>query len=200
MSTDQSVPVICEVPVFFATTEGQTRRIAERLAATLREHGRDSRAIDVASPEAQSIDWSRIGAAVVGASLHMQRHQKQARTFVARHAAALNRIPSASFSVSLSAASSHPEEAEAARHLAEGFPAALHWKPSLVRSLAGRLAYTQYGFLRRQLMKRIARKEGAPTDTSRDHEFTNWEDVDRLAQALDGLIHERAARKQVTAA
>jgi menaquinone-dependent protoporphyrinogen oxidase len=33
-------------------------------------------------------------------------------------------------------------------------------------------------------MKRIARKEGGPTDTSRDYEYTDWEAVDRFADAF----------------
>jgi menaquinone-dependent protoporphyrinogen IX oxidase len=38
---------MCEVPVFYATSEGQTRRIAERLADQIRRHGLDSRAVAI---------------------------------------------------------------------------------------------------------------------------------------------------------
>jgi menaquinone-dependent protoporphyrinogen oxidase len=41
-------------------------------------------------------------------------------------------------------------------------------------------------------MKRIARKEGAPTDTSRDYELTNWEEVDKLAREMARNIHARS--------
>jgi menaquinone-dependent protoporphyrinogen oxidase len=200
MSTTPTPPVTCDVPVFFATTEGQTRRIAERLAGVLREHGLSSRTIDLGSREADRVDWSRVRGAIVGASLHAGKHQSVARTFARSHAAALTRVPSAFFSVSLSANSSNPDEREAARRLADEFPAGCGWQPAIVQPLAGRLAYTQYGFLKRQILKRIARKEGAPTDTSRDYEFTNWEKVDRLAQALGGVIREHAAKRQIAAA
>ena len=36
----------------------------------------------------------------------------------------------------------------------------------------------RYNFLIRFVMKRIARKAGAPTDTSRDYEFTDWSTLD----------------------
>ncbi len=85
--------------------------------------------------------------------------------------------PSAFFSVSLAAASPTPAEREEAAQLASGFPAEAGWNPQKIVSVAGRLAYTQYGFLTRFIMKRIARRRGAPTDTSRDYEFTNWDDV-----------------------
>ena len=44
---DPSEDVMCEVPVFYATTEGQTRRIADYLAMTLCDLGLASAAIDV---------------------------------------------------------------------------------------------------------------------------------------------------------
>jgi len=42
-------------------------------------------------------------------------------------------------------------------------------------------------------MKWIAKKEGAPTDTSRDYELTNWEEVDKLARDMKRRIHAREA-------
>jgi menaquinone-dependent protoporphyrinogen oxidase len=175
-----------DVPVFFATTEGQTRRIAERIAARLRQRSIDSRAIDMASPDAEAIDWARVRAAVVGASLHIGRHQKAAVAFVRRHLDALNGRPSAFFSVSLSAGSANPVEVQAAAELARRFVASAGWHPQQVDCLAGRLAYTQYGLLTRFFMRRIARKEGASTDTSRDHEYTDWNAVDALADRVAG--------------
>jgi menaquinone-dependent protoporphyrinogen oxidase len=189
----------CDVPVLYATTEGQTRRIAERLVNVLRAHDLTSEAFDVAGPEAAAIDWTAARGAIVGASLHMQRHQRRAYRFVGEHVDDLRRIPSAFFSVSLSAASWDTEEKAAARRIAEAFPEYQGWNPAMVASFAGRLAYTKYGFFTKRLMQRIARKEGAPVDTSRDYELTNWEKVDRLALAMSGVIHEHAARPQIAA-
>ena len=174
----------CDLPVFYATTEGQTRRIAERMAGVISQAGLVSRAIDVSAPEAECIDWAHVRGAAVGASLHLQRHQHAADAFVTRHADRLNAHPSLFFSVSLSAASQHDEEVRAARAIAAAFPPAHGWRPSVIATIAGALAYTRYGFLKRWIMKRIARKEGAPTDTSRDYELTNWMKVEELARQL----------------
>lgn len=200
MKTRVSPRVRCDVPVFYATTDGQTRRIAERLVRELRAHELTSDAIDVASPDAGSIDWSGVRGVIVGASLHMGRHQRRAYRFVGAHVADLNRLPSAFFSVSLSAASWNPEEKAEALRLAEAFPDHQGWTPAITVSVAGRLAYTRYGFFTKHLMKRIAVKGGAPADATRDYEFTNWEKVDRLACAVVGLVHERAAKPQIAAA
>lgn len=183
----------CELPVFFATTHGQTRRIAEQLASVLHEFGFDSRPIDIAGPAAANVDWTHVRGAIVGASLNRGRHQKVADKFVRAHTAELNDLPSAFFSVSLSAASSNRAEVEAAEQLARAFPEARGWKPAVIASVAGCLAYRQYGFLIRFVMKRIAKKEGAPTDTSRDYELTNWGVVDRLARDMVARIRARTA-------
>jgi menaquinone-dependent protoporphyrinogen oxidase len=181
------------VPVFFATSEGQTRRIAKRIASVLHDLGLDSYAIDMAGPEAANVDWNCVHGALVGASIHVGKHQKAAARFVRTHAANLTRVPSAFFSVSLAAASKNAKEVEAAQNLARAFPPACGWLPARIESVAGRLAYREYGFFIRLVMKRIAKKEGAPTDTSRDYEMTNWEQVDKLAREMARRIHARTA-------
>ena len=195
MSDIHPALVTCDVPVFYATTQGQTRRIAERLVTIFRDKGFTSRAIDVASSEADYVDWRRVRAAIVGASLHVHRHQRAAAAFVGEHAADLNGRPSAFFSVSLAVASESLAERNAAARLAREFAAAGGWHPEEIACLAGSLAYTQYSFFTRFIMKRIARRQGAPTDTSRDYEFTNWDEVARLADNVARRIAAERARK-----
>jgi len=190
-TTNRSLP--CEVPVFFATSEGQTRRIATRIASVLHDLGIESCAIDVAGREASDVDWTHVRGALVGASLHAGKHQKVAERFVKAHALELTSVPSAFFSVSLSAASKNAKEVVAADKIARAFPAACGWIPARIVTVAGRLAYREYGFFIRWVMKRIAKKEGGPTDTSRDHEMTNWKEVDALARDIARRIHTRAA-------
>ena len=181
------------VPVFFATSEGQTRRIAERFASVLRRDGLDSATYDMADLHDVAIDWSKVRGAILGASLHAGKHQKAAHAFASSHAARLNARPSLFFSVSLAAASQHRDEVREAQALADAFPAKHGWRPKAVASLAGRLAYSQYGFIIRLVMKRIARKEGAPTDTSRDYELTNWTRVEELAHEFAHTLKVRVA-------
>lgn len=47
-----------EVPIYYATTDGQTRRIAERISGDLRDRGFDSAALDLGSSETRSPDWA----------------------------------------------------------------------------------------------------------------------------------------------
>jgi menaquinone-dependent protoporphyrinogen oxidase len=179
---------VCEVPIFYATREGQTRRIAEHLARSLRLMGSESAAIEVASPEAKAVHWHRVRAVILGASLHAGRHQREAEAFVRSNLTEFNARPSVFFSVSLSICSPRREEVHAARTLARAFPDWLGWRPRHVMCFGGRLAYTQYGLVTRFIMRRIARKAGGPTDTSRDHELTDWHAVQAAAATVAGMI------------
>jgi menaquinone-dependent protoporphyrinogen oxidase len=71
------------------------------------------------------------------------------------------------------------------------------WRPARVLPVAGALAYSQYNFIVRFVMKRIARKAGAPTDTSRDYEFTDWATLDRFISdaAPEALLDRRPAHQ-----
>ena len=191
----QSALVACDIPVFYATTEGQTRRIAERLVAYFRDKGFTSRAIDVAGPDAGDVKWRHAQAVVVGASLHAHRHQRSARAFVSKHVPDLNALPSIFFSVSLAAASESADERNEAARIAREFVDAAEWHADAIVSLAGRLAYTKYGWLTRLIMKRIARRHGQVTDTTRDYEFTDWDEVARVADSIvQRIVTERAHR------
>jgi menaquinone-dependent protoporphyrinogen oxidase len=184
-----------DVLVFYATTDGQTRRIAERIASDMRARGFNSRTIDVINPDGERVEWDNVRGVILGASLHAGRHQHAAAAFAKAFRHRLNMYPSAFFSVSLSAGSAHPEEVETATQLAREFPAAAGWKPSEIACFAGRLAYTHYGWLTRQVMKHIAKKEGGPVDTTRDHELTDWDAVARFTTRMAGEIENAEHRR-----
>jgi menaquinone-dependent protoporphyrinogen oxidase len=54
------------------------------------------------------------------------------------------------------------------------------------------MAYTKYSLLLRLLLKYIAHRAGGPTDTSRDHEFTDWIQVERFATDFAAGLPEPA--------
>lgn len=179
---------MCDVPVFYTTTEGQTRRIAEHIAGCLRARGLDSLAINVGEAHLEPIDWTRVRGAFLGASLHAGKHQSAASTFAHTYAAQLNERPSAFFSVSLGAASKNASEVAEVQRLARDFAAEAHWQPRWTLCVAGRLAYAHYGFFKRLVMQWIAKREGGSMDTSREHEYTDWPAVAAFANdAADAI-------------
>ena len=89
---------------------------------------------------------------IVGASIHMGKHDKHVVDFVRKNQDTLARLPSAFFSVSLAA---HGDTAEAEGYV-DQFEEETGWRPDKVALFGGALLYTQYGFIKRHMMKKIA--------------------------------------------
>jgi menaquinone-dependent protoporphyrinogen oxidase len=173
--------------IVYGTRYGQTAKVAGRIAEVLRRRG-CAVTLDRGDALPPDLDLGAFDGVMVGASYIMGRHQSYVERFIRAHREALGRLPSAFFSVSGSAGSPRPEEREAARRNLDQFLAPTGWQPAITKPVAGAIAYTQYGPLTRWLMKQIARSKGASTDTSRDHESTDWPAVEQFATEFAGLV------------
>jgi menaquinone-dependent protoporphyrinogen oxidase len=178
---------MARILIVYGTAYGQTERIAQEIARVLR----------VSAHEVTLVRGDRLPAGlrveeydgvVVGASVLMGRHQRYVERFVREHAARLNAAPSAFVSVCGAMAGQGPEAERAARGYRERFLEATGWRPPIARSFAGGLPYTRYRPWVRWMMKLISRRTGAPTDTSRDYDFTDWQAVAQLAGQFAGLL------------
>jgi menaquinone-dependent protoporphyrinogen oxidase len=180
-----------KVLIVYGTTEGQTAKIAQHIGDALRRVGHEAIVRHAAEITGETIDFDGV---IVGGSLHEGRYQRAVLDFIERNSSALRSRPSAFFSVSLAAASGNPDEREAPLRIAREATARAGWSPGRVMSFAGALKYTQYSWLKRMLMKHIADKEGGATDTSRDFEYTNWQDVERfVTEFAEDLAGARAS-------
>jgi menaquinone-dependent protoporphyrinogen oxidase len=175
--------------VFYATREGQARRVAERVAADLRTQSLDVDLFDVRTVH-DRISWQAYRTIFVVASVHLGRHEREMRRFVTNYRHELEAAGAALLSLSLSQAGAQDEAAPPdrrrqacndVRRMIDAFAADTGWTPAHTLPVAGALAYTKYNFLVKLAMKQIARHNGASTDTSRDWEFTDW-------QAIDGFV------------
>ena len=74
------------------------------------------------------------------------------------------------------------------------FEDATGWHPSTVAVFGGALLYTQYGFLKRMMMKKIVSSQGsADTDTGRDYIYTEWDGVRRFAEEFVAALERNPA-------
>ena len=103
--------------------------------------------------------------------------------FVAERRNELNSRPSAFFSVSLAAAGTEDQRQDAERYLRQ-FLERADWQPRMTAKFAGAVRYLEYGFLKRWMMKSIMKRAGRDTDTTRNHEYTDWDEVDQFATAF----------------
>jgi|1186.fasta_scaffold06459_1 menaquinone-dependent protoporphyrinogen oxidase len=172
------------VLIVFHTSEGQTAKIVERVASVLRESGD---IVDVSEVEGAPVPDPYDGV-VVGDSIHAVKHSRALIRYVEAHVATLNGKPSALFQVSLTSANPDAEHTETAHGLVEGLLRRTGFDPDIVGLFAGALVYTQYGWLKRHVMRAIVKREGGDLDMSRDYEYTDWTAVERFAQDVDRLI------------
>jgi len=167
--------------VVYGTTEGQTRKIAEFIANTIRAHGIEVETVDSATEHATQLRRPP-GAAIVCASLHQHRYQSSVLHFVRHNRTWLAEIPTAFVSVSLTAVLTDEPSRDELRKAAESFFDEARWTPDVTLHVPGALRYTEYDYFKRLVMKLIARHHGGDTDTSRDHEYTDWDALTRFVQ------------------
>ena len=176
-------PLNPRVLVVFHSAEGQTEKIADRIVRELERQGAlvaMSEASKAPAPDAYDM-------VVVGDSIHTGRHSRQLTRWVERHDGDLAAMPVALFQVSLTSANDDEDHAAEASRMVQEFLDATSLDPVIVGLFAGALAYTRYGWLKRTVMKRIAAAEGGDTDTSRDHEYTDWDAVNDFARDVYGV-------------
>jgi menaquinone-dependent protoporphyrinogen oxidase len=177
------------VGVLFATREGHTKRIAEHIVTDLLTLGFDVDLLTVRRPLPFSL--SHYSAAILAASVHGGNHEKEMVHFVRDHRSELDGLTTAFISVTLSEAGAEMSNKTPAEHaqfvqdvdmMLGKFFSETRWLPTVAKPVAGALLYSHYNFLVRLIMKRIARKAGAATDTSRDYDYTDWRALDKFVE------------------
>jgi menaquinone-dependent protoporphyrinogen oxidase len=171
-----------KILILYGTTEGQTAKICEFVAARLRAAGDEVTLVDVASPP--PVDTAGFQAAIIAASVHVGMYQKPVMEFARANAGWLTRTPSAFLSVSLSAAGSDAEELKSLATIAEGFKAHTGWTNADIHHVAGAFRFTEYDFFKRWLMRIIAWEKGVKVTAGQDFELTDWKALGATVDAL----------------
>ena len=173
-----------KILIVYGTTEGQTRKIARYMEEQLEAKGHSVAIADASDdpPAPQGYDL-----AILGGSLHMQKHQAALADYARRHSAALNSMPSAFYSVSLGIATGDEASLEEAHRLATEFVHQAGWSPERIELIAGALKYLEYDFFKRFMLKMITKRAGGDTDTSHNYEYTDWEKVAAFCDQLVAL-------------
>jgi menaquinone-dependent protoporphyrinogen oxidase len=173
--------------IVYGSLEGQTKKIAEYVADMLRQ---SSHQVSVQSCEELPGHFpvTNYDAAIVGGPIHMGKYPACVKAFIQTNRDWLNNTPSAFFTVCMAINSINKESKERALQYGIDLLAQTGWQPEINETFAGAVKYTQYNFITRFIMKMISRKEGGSTDTSCDHEYTDWEAVKCFAEKITGGI------------
>jgi menaquinone-dependent protoporphyrinogen oxidase len=176
--------------VLYATREGQTEKVAERIEERLTALGAEVRRVNARrKTDTACLDLTAFDLLVLGASMHAGGIESELVAYVHDHAETIRAGLRSFFLVLLSAATADP--VLRARSLADAhdkLARQLSVPFDDVEAIAGALRYSQYPRPLRWLMRRIAAQAGGDTDTSRDYEYTDWDQVDGYARRLFAAV------------
>jgi menaquinone-dependent protoporphyrinogen oxidase len=164
--------------ILYGTTDGHTARVARAIGDTLWERNIHSDVLDARLHDPDPRGYSGV---IVAASIHVGGFQKAVRRWVRRHADALPGVPTAFVAVCLGVLQHDPKVDRELAGIVDHFCNATGWQPDERKFVAGALQYTRYPIVTRWVMRRIASKSGGDVDTTRDHEYTDWQDLRAFA-------------------
>lgn len=182
--------------VIYGTTDGQAEKVAQELGRALRLAGVDASVFKASSAAPGPEEYAGV---IVAASLRVGKYQKPVRRWVTQHADALRGRPGAFVSVCMSACDRRDSSQLQLSRIMRNFVDTCGWMPGYLKPVAGAVNYTQYDWLTRWVMKRIVGKAGGSTDTSRDHEYTDWADVRAFAREFLKHVHATLPGARVVA-
>jgi menaquinone-dependent protoporphyrinogen oxidase len=172
--------------IIHCSNHGHTSKIAARIGAAIERTGIAVELCalsDGGDPAPGDYD-----AVIAGASIHAGKHQHELVDWATRHRSALAQLPTAFFSVCLTAADHTEESRVATRGYIDDFVEATGWTPAHVTTFAGALQYREYDFVTRLMMRLMMHRMDHPSDVSRDYDYTDWEAVDRWALEFAGTL------------
>jgi menaquinone-dependent protoporphyrinogen oxidase len=172
--------------LFYATRDGQSRRIAERIINRLSEAEIPAQPYDlaIAMPTPQRLSEARL--IVLVAAIRYGRHLREAERFLAVYRALPTPPPLVFLSVSLVARKPDKRTPENNAYLRKAI-ARHRLAPVLAMAIGGRLDYARYGWLDKQIIRFIMKLTGGPTNPDACVEYTPWDEVDAIAVRIAEL-------------
>lgn len=158
--------------IAYATTDGQTRKIARFAADHLADAGATVELLNLTDTE--GLDLTRFDAAILAGSLHAGGFQDSLAAFARDHAAQLAARPTLFLAVSLSAAGSDPDDWAGLEACLARFIHETGWQPGQVEHVAGAFRFAEYDFFRAWAMRHIAHAKGETVDPHGNKEYTDW--------------------------
>ena len=178
-----------KILIVYGTKEGQTAKIAEELGKQFRESGYKTNIIN-AKGIPKEFSFQGVNGVLIGSSVHMGSYSSDVSNFIRQYKPEIEKRPASFFSVSLADAGKTPEERAELDPYITKFLKKSGWTPEKTGRFAGSLAYTKYGWFTRFIMKKIGSSKGQSNDTSKDWEYTDWEQVKNFGtEFLDRCEH-----------
>jgi menaquinone-dependent protoporphyrinogen oxidase len=176
--------------VVYGTTDGHTAKVAAAIADTLRAGGA---LVDVHQAGRAHCLPDGYDGVIVASPVRAGKYLKAVRAWARAHAGVLNARTTGFVSVCLGILQHDAAVDRDLSSIVSRFLTETGWRPTVTKPVAGALRYTRYNWLIRLMMKRIAAKAGGDTNTARDYEYTDWQDLREFAAEFGRLAAERAS-------
>src|SRR3954469_22354999 len=183
------------IAVIFGTTDGQTAKIARYFTDILRSEGHLVSVYDTRAALPAGVLRGE-EAAVIAGSVRMGKFQKPLIEFVRANRDELKKIPTIFLPVSLSASRPTAAAKREVKKTIVQFIDQTGFGPGAIHPNAGALVYSRYGFFTKIAMILISKMAGGDTDTSRDYEYTDWNDVSEVARRFAARIRGAPAKAE----
>lgn len=176
--------------IVYGTTDGHTRKIAQVLAENLRAQFCSVDIVDSAG-QLKRLCPEGYDGVIVAASVHVGDFQRSVGNWVRAHAKTLNLLPTAFLAVCLAVVEKGTKPRQEILRIMRRFFDSTDWRPTITKMVAGALPYTRYGWIKRMMMRRIVAKAGGDVDTTRDYEYTDWNDLRVFSRDFGDLTAKR---------
>jgi menaquinone-dependent protoporphyrinogen oxidase len=176
--------------LYYATRDGQSRRIAQRIADRLAGLGIPALPQDLAGISAAPPSLGTARLVVLVAAVRYGLPLPEAERFLAGFQALREPPLLVLLSVNLTARKPGKDTVEGNIYLRKSI-ARHRLAPAFALAIAGRLDYSRYSWLDRQVIRFIMRLTGGPTDSETCVEYTPWDVVDNVALRIAALVDAR---------
>lgn len=172
------------IVLFYSTVDGHTLSICRRIRQTVEQRGH--RVTLARLEEAPALALEQFDKIALGASIRYGKHRPNVAEFMRANAELLASKPSAFFTVNIVARKPDKNSPETNPYMRK-FLRRIGWRPRVLGVFAGKLDYPRYRFWDRQIIRFIMLLTHGPTDPETVVEFTDWNAVERFAQALSDM-------------
>ncbi|AUG98511.1 menaquinone-dependent protoporphyrinogen IX dehydrogenase [Pectobacteriaceae bacterium CE70] len=175
--------------ILFSSRDGQTRSIASYIATILK----GTLECDVVNIlNTHEVDIGKYDQIMIGASIRYGHFHPSLKKFIHQHLSLLQQKPSAFFSVNLTARKPEKRSLQTNAYTRK-FLLRSPWQPDLGAVFAGALRYPNYRWFDRVMIQLIMHMTGGETDSTKEIEYTDWEQVARFAQEFGQIALKRSA-------
>lgn len=161
--------------IAYASIEGQTGKIAHHLSHLLHGKGLEATLVNVGDRAAE-ISYEGVTQVILAAPVHERRHPKAFEVYLSADREALDKHRTLMISVSLKAAFSQTREE--AQDFLDEMKLRTGLEPDAELLVAGAVHPEAYDYYSDQILRHVVLR-GQSIDPHSEHEFTDWDALDR---------------------